>query len=180
MPLSNEILSMIWLGGLNILSDMLCKEDRSEFQDQVLTSLYLYSRNPLAREIADKLVYILVSLESILLKDANEPIMQNIGERIAFIIGKPIERIKIVQNVKDIYGLRSSFIHHGKDINFENIEVMKVFRENSWEVYLFLIHNIYKFKNKIELIEYLDKMEYGLLDNLSRKTCVFVELLLKV
>lgn len=123
--------------------------------------MFLYSRNSLAREVADKLVYILVSLESILLKDSNEPIMQNIGDRMAFLIGKPEERLEIVKNVKDVYGLRSSFIHHGKDISFENIESMKIFMRNSWQVNLFLIYNIYRFKNKLELIKYIDKIKYG-------------------
>ena len=162
MPFSDEMFSMIWSMGLNILTDILCKEDRSEFQNQVLTSLLIYSRNSLEREVADKLIYILVSLESILLKDSNEPIMQNIGDRIAFLIGKPEKRMEIVQNVRDIYGLRSSFIHHGKDISLENLEAMKIFMQNSWEVNLFLIHHVYKFENKLELIKYIDKIKYGL------------------
>src|SRR5438874_349915 len=55
-------------------------------------------------EVADKLVFVLVSLESMLLKDSNEPITKNIGERMAFLIGQSMdERKAIIQNVDVAY-----------------------------------------------------------------------------
>jgi hypothetical protein len=55
-------------------------------------ALLLYSRNSTASETTDKLVFVLVSLESMLPKDANEPISKNIGERMAFLVGNSVER----------------------------------------------------------------------------------------
>jgi hypothetical protein len=161
MVFSDEITSMISKMGLSILGDILRKEDLNEFQDKVLASLFLYSRNSLAKEISDKLVYILVFLESILLKDSNEPIMQNIGDRMAYLIGAPEERKEIVQNTKDIYGLRSSYIHHGEYINYNDRTKIKLFMQNAWKVKQFLIHNIYNFKNTKEFMDYIDRIKYG-------------------
>jgi len=45
------------------------------------------------------------------LKDSNEPIQKNLGERMAFIIGESLEeRKKIVANVEDFYRIRSRLV----------------------------------------------------------------------
>lgn len=161
MAFSDETLSMINKMGINILSDILSMDERSEFQDQVLGSLFLYSRNSLAKEVTDKLVYILVALESVLLRDSSEPITQNIGDRIAYLISAPEKRKDVVQNVKYIYKLRSDYIHHGENISYDDYEMIKIFMRNCWHVTQFLIHNIYKFKTKKEFMDYIDKIKYG-------------------
>lgn len=163
MVISDKTVSMFKDMGLQTLSDILCQESRNDFQDQVLTSLFLYSRSSIAKEISDKLVYILVSLESILLNDASEPITQNVGDRMAYLIASPKRRQEVVQNVKEIYKLRSSYIHHGKNISYEDGERVKKFMLNSWQVNQFLIHNINKFENKIKFIEYIDGIKYGVI-----------------
>ena len=57
--------------------------------------------------MADKLVYILASLESILLKNDSEPIQKNLGERMAFLIGPTVEARKtIIANVVETYARR--------------------------------------------------------------------------
>jgi len=52
----------------------------------------------LDEDAADKLVPILVGLESIILKDSNEPIMNNIGERMAALIGHGPASRKSIKN----------------------------------------------------------------------------------
>jgi len=158
---SDETLIILDKMGINILSNLLSVDERSEFQDQVLGSLFLYSRNSLANEVTDKLVYILVALESILLRDSSEPITQNIGERIAYLISPPEKRKDVVKNVKYIYKLRSNYIHHGENINYDDYEMIKIFMRNCWNVIQFLIHNIYKFKTKEDFMDYIDKIKYG-------------------
>jgi Apea-like HEPN len=80
----------------------------------VYDALLIYSRNSVAITPADKLVYILVGLESVLIRNSNEPLGKNIGERMAFLVGDTVDSRKaVLANVDEIYKLRSSFIHHG-------------------------------------------------------------------
>jgi hypothetical protein len=69
------------LPGLLDLLHSLARDHASDFRRQLYDALLLYSRNSTASETTDKLVFVLVSLESMLLKDANEPISKNIGEQ---------------------------------------------------------------------------------------------------
>ena len=74
-------------------------------------ALLIYSRNSVAITPADKLVYILVGLESVLIRNSNEPLGKNIGERMAFLVGDSVDSRKaVLANVDEIYKLRSSFI----------------------------------------------------------------------
>ena len=72
----------------------LASNSGTEFRQLLYDALLLYSRNSVVADVADKLVFILVSLESMLLKDSNEPIAKNIGERMAFLIGESVEERK--------------------------------------------------------------------------------------
>jgi len=63
--------------------------DRStEFCRSLYDALILYSRQAVAVEVSDKLVFTLSALESMLLRDGNEPIQKTLGERMAFLIGQ--------------------------------------------------------------------------------------------
>src|SRR5438876_427287 len=84
---------------------------------RIAVRVLLALRNSVAIEPADKLVYILVGLESMLLRSENEPLAKNVGERLAFLIGESKEkRIAVKNNVVEIYSHRSGFIHHGRSI----------------------------------------------------------------
>jgi len=58
----------------------------------------IYSRNSIATDISDKLLFVLVALESMLLKDSNEPLQKNIGERMAFLVGDSAQSRKVIAN----------------------------------------------------------------------------------
>jgi hypothetical protein len=126
-----------------------------DFRGQLYDALLLYSRNSTASEIADKLVFVLVSLESMLLKDSNEPITKNIGERMAFLIGQSVdERKAIVQNVDASYRIRSKFIHHGNSV--EDSEVIERFFEYAWQSFHAMLCQIDEFATKAALLEALE------------------------
>lgn len=131
--------------GLNVLSDLLMTRDKTDFQQKLLDALLQYSKNCLSRDASDKLVSILVALESIILKDENEPLGKNIGERMAALIGSTVdERKRILSNVAKTYGLRSSFVHHGKRISLDELQTLKDFMMNAWRSLGSLIDLHYK------------------------------------
>jgi hypothetical protein len=117
--------------GLDILSELLSRAKPTEFQKTVLASVLLYAKATRATELSNKLVYLLASLEGMFLKDENEPIQQNLGERIATLIGTNLENKKgIIKNIKAIYGLRSAFLHHAHTI--DNRNELEMFMRNAW------------------------------------------------
>jgi len=136
--LDSQTIDDLYSTGLEILDSLLQTSKRNLFQDKLLDALILYSRSAVSKDIADKLVYILVSLESIFLKNSSEPIQQNLGERIAFLIGDSLEsRKRIIKVVRDAYNLRSRFIHHGGSIN--DLETMREFMRYAWRAVVSLI-----------------------------------------
>jgi hypothetical protein len=60
----------------------------SKYQSCLYDALLLYGRNSVAAEPAEKLVFVIVALESMLLKNATEPIKKNIGERVAWLFAR--------------------------------------------------------------------------------------------
>lgn len=140
-------------GIISNLNKVLSKN--SEFACSLLDALQLYSRNSLTADPTDKLVFILVALESLLLKDRNEPIQKNIGERMAFLIGQDVDARKaIVANTGKVYEERSSFVHHGESVN--NVEVLAKFMLDAWTCFYTLIQEVDKIATKLQLIQALE------------------------
>lgn len=144
--------------GLDALSSLLAEERRTEFQETLLNAFLLYSKSSLAKDPTDKLVYILVALESILLRNNTEPVMQNISERMAILTFRALQKRKaLVSNVKQIYGFRSSYIHHGQSISTDKVEAIEEFMFNAWMFFSQLIANINNFETKEEMIETIEE-----------------------
>ena len=115
----------------------------------------MYSRNSVAVEPADKLVYILVGLESMLLRGENEPLAKNIGERLAFLVGESKEkRIAVKENAVEVYRHRSGFIHHGRSI--KDLDVLSTFMLNAWTCFNILLVNMDRYQTKDQLIDWLE------------------------
>jgi len=142
-------------------NEILKNSNLTKFQDDLLNSIIIYSKNTLKRDISDKIMYILVALESIFLKNDTEPIQQNLSDRIAFFISQNIEeRQKVVKLIKDIYGIRSRFIHHGLP-SMESIDTIIKFLDLTWHVFNLLLLNFDKFNSKDEFLTQLDTIKYS-------------------
>lgn len=140
-------------------SNLLCKDEPNEFQKKLIECINIYSKNTLRYDFFDKLIYMLVSLETMLLKNNSEPIQQNIAERIAFLIGKTIdEKKEIIKTFKKIYAIRSEFIHHGES-NIEETNLLKKLMEYTWLCFVKLIMTSDKYTTVIELIDALDTLK---------------------
>jgi hypothetical protein len=154
--LDDTLLSKMKGSGLDILSDLLVKEDRSEFEERILNALLLYSRSPLEKNIPAKLIYIFAALESVLLKDEKESIQQNISERIAFVIGTTTaERRSIISNIKSVYTFRSRFFHHGHGI--DEVETISIFMANTWRFFTRLIQCVNHFSTTADFLNSVEE-----------------------
>lgn len=110
--------------GIGILNDILRKEKLTSFEEKLLGSIILYSNATREKNLASKILYILSSLENIFLQNDTEPIMQNLSERIATLLGKNLQEKKdIIKTIRTIYSSRSKFLHHAQSMNqYEELE----------------------------------------------------------
>jgi hypothetical protein len=153
--LANSVLEQ-FSGLLEQLSRLLLPGNRTAYQETLCDALLLYSRNSVAVEPSDKLVYILVALESILLRNDTEPIMKSLGERMAFLIGKDIESRKaIIANVAEAYRLRSAFVHHGHSVS--DLDILSTFMLNAWTCFHNLVFHQDRLDSKDQLIAALEE-----------------------
>jgi hypothetical protein len=97
-------------------------------------------------------------MESVLLRNDNEPIQQNVGERMAFINANTVEeRQRIIRNLKAAYTLRSRFIHHGHTI--DQRETVWQLMISAWSLFTTLAKFSQRFETKDELIDHLEAMK---------------------
>lgn len=69
-------------------NEILLNKYKNEFNKKVYEALKIYSKHTLKNNPFDKLLYIFIALESILLRNNTEAVQQNLAERIAFSIEK--------------------------------------------------------------------------------------------
>lgn len=145
---------------LPYLTDLISEFGLTEFQSSLRLAVLTYSKGLTMREPNDKLVYVLSALESLLLRDTSEPIQQNLGERIAFLIGlNPDERLEIVRNVRSIYAMRSKYIHHRVSVTDE-AEIAN-FILTARVFFGAAITNSRNFKSKRDFIEAIERRKFG-------------------
>ncbi len=155
LPFRNIDITQFRKSGLASLSDLLCKDNLTGFEEDILDSFLLYSNATKEKELANKIIYILASLESIFLKNENEPIQQNLGERIATLIGRDLgEKKEIIKNVKSVYATRSAFVHHANSIT--QYEELEKFMFTSFKVLMTVLQNCNKFKSRDEFVTAID------------------------
>jgi hypothetical protein len=133
--------------------------DGSEFDKKLVETLLIYNRANISRDPVDKLIYVLVALESMLLKNQSEPIQAAVGDRMAFVVGKDAdERLQIAALVRDCYAIRSRFVHHGQAR--EDSAAMEKFLRYAWVFFTRLLRAHSSFASKDALLERLDRRKF--------------------
>jgi Apea-like HEPN len=145
---------------LDALVELIEEDGLSDFQKRLRTSILTYSKGVTMREPADRLVYSLSALESLLLRDSSEPIQQNLGERLAFLLHQdPIERQNTVKILREAYGLRSRYVHHQKSIAEEN--VLEGFFTVAASALFGALGNVRSFVTTLDFINAIDRVKFG-------------------
>lgn len=147
-------------GLLHLVSELADEtKPKSDFQKRLLDAMLLYSRNSVAREPVDKLVYIFAALESMLLKNSSEPIQDNIALRVAHLVGEDMpSRKQIAATLKAVYSQRSSFVHHG--LSIESAAAVSEFMVNAWTCFNSLMRRTGSVQSKDALIDQLDEKKF--------------------
>ena|ERR1043165_4908997 len=97
------------------------------------------------------------------LKNSSEPLGTHIGERMAYFAGHSAEEMEeIANNLKSIYGLRSSFLHHGQTVTIDHLRALEKFMMTAWHCLQGLINLAVNDKaTKDDLFNRLEKLKWG-------------------
>lgn len=145
---------------LATLSNALNRSVRTEYEDKVITALVLYSRVSVSPRLSDKLVYALVALESVFLRNDSEPIQTSLGDRLAFFVRREREsRKQVAKLTKAIYGARSRLVHHGKDVADD--PAIKQFMFIAWTALCQLTEIVDRHETIASLLDELDNRKYS-------------------
>jgi Apea-like HEPN len=143
--------------GLGLASNLIIKKDSTEFEDLILSSMHLFGRSLISREFQDKIVYALVSIETLLLQNQTEPIQSNVGLRLAFLTeSKPQKRKNVKETINEAYKLRSSYIHHG--IISEDWELLKDLQHIIWTAIMNALFSVDRFKTSKEFLDHIEQV----------------------
>lgn len=159
--IEDEFLTKFKELGWRELHDTLKKPSPSEFEEEALSSILLYGRSVLKAESADRLIYTFAALEGLLLRNTTEPLVQNIADRMAFALEKTREgRLRVIENVKRAYDIRSRFVHHREEPKDRN--VLLRFNHEAWMFFVRVITAaLPRFRTKEEFLNTIDNVKYS-------------------
>ena len=153
--LTEKDISNINKWGLASISLLLTSKNKTKFEQLIEHYIFLYAKVAFTNEPIEKIIYILTSLESVLLNNNSEPIVENLSVRMAFCIASGLEERKIlIKLIKNIYSIRSSYIHHGNSSS--ELEDISKFMEYVWIFFVKLVNNHKSYSTKEEFISAIE------------------------
>jgi hypothetical protein len=160
LHITNEAFNYMSSVGLAELGQLINEDGLTQFQQALRSSILTFSKGLTLVDVNDRLVHTLSALEGLLLKDENEPIQQNLADRMAFILfQEPQARMDAVKNLKAVYGMRSKYIHHRISLSDEH--ELETFVRNA---YLFLQGTLKRsrnFRTRADFISAIESKKYG-------------------
>jgi len=166
--LSKDQLTDFRKRGLQRIGALVLESGLTEFQRTLRSSLLAFSKGVTFPDINDRLVYTMSALEGLLLR-GSEPIQQNLGERMAFILFRdPQARKDTVRNLKEAYSMRSQYIHHRIDsADRANLEILL---RNAGFVLLYALRFIDRFNATNQFLDEIDNLKFGSRSNYVHPT----------
>lgn len=167
--------------GYEDLKNIFLSKKPTDFEKRLLTTIYWYgealktetfyeSKTALEGNsdykhleyfnLNQKFLKLMIALESILLFDENEPITNNVAERVAFILESKFDGRKSIKSIiQRLYKLRSGIVHHGKsNLSKDDVNLL------SWIVQktifnLIKLIKIVPLEEKEDLQKYLERLK---------------------
>ena len=150
--LSKENVSALWKAGLGIASTLISADGLGEFPLAVRTSLLLFGTGTTLFNPGDRLVYVLSSLEGILLKHSMEPTEFSVVERMSLLLGSDKQgREEVARNVREAYRFRR---RHGASVLTPHEEnSLAMFAHSAHVVLCIALENAHSFCRKADFID---------------------------
>ncbi len=127
----------------------------SDFERTLLKSIHWFSSHSIQPEMENKLLALLISLESLLTPRDGNPIGNAIAEGVAILLGKEVESRKLIKKrVKKLYGIRSGVSHGGNKAVLETD--FHELRAIVGSVIMKIITIMDHYKSQKELLEWIE------------------------
>ena len=154
--IGKQQLSMLKRVGLEEASKVILKEQRTQLEDLLLNCIKLFTKGIASREYQDKIVFSLVSVETLLLQNTSEPIQSTVGLRLAFLTENSTDgRKSVIELIKKAYTLRSAYLHHGKyDYDYK---ILQDLQHAVWTALRNVLMNRNRFTSQTELLDFIEK-----------------------
>jgi Apea-like HEPN len=143
--------------GVFTLATILAKPDNqiTHFEQVLLRAVHWYATSETQDELENRLLNLIICLETFLTPKENNPITTAVAEGVALILGKTLDIRKIIKKkVKDWYGMRSGVAHGGNKSVLETDcdELSDVARSVIYE----MIKQKDKFKTQKDLLDWIE------------------------
>lgn len=155
---------LVWFKecGLEQLAELAFHKEPSPFQQTVLKTVNLYSKSTLRADCEEKILYMLASVESLLILGKSENLMDPLANRMAFLLERdPTARKKVITLVKNVYEVRSDFVHHGEEIPDASLQLLHQFMRAIWGTIMIVARLSKSFKTKESFIAKLNNLRLG-------------------
>jgi len=150
--------------GFDVVSDILKKDEQNwtEFEKDLITSIRFIAISAQDEQIANAFVNSVISLEALLL-DEHESIIDNLAERIAFIIGKNAsERNQYFDEMRRLYKIRCNVVHSGNtDIKYSDLSLLRRFINYRCVVNLLNSYRSLKISSIKDLIKWIRDQKFS-------------------
>lgn len=181
--LDEEKLEFMKKHGFDELSNILKKDSISDYESRLLNSIYWFGealsisihdeKNLVFREskrkhenleyfnYGEKAVKLFTALESVLIFNKDEPLTENMSERVAMIRGNNYERRKKIKSrIKELYDIRSTIVHDG-NVFVSKYDVWDLSEQVRWVLIdLIKLKIEFDFKSRGDLRKYIDKLKF--------------------
>lgn len=158
--ISDELKRVLLEAGLEEVRQIVGRDERSKLEDALLEGMVTFGRAALTPDLGERLVWYCAGLESILLKDGSEAIVQNLAERLAVCAySTNDERTAAVADVRRAYSLRSGFVHRGAEVRTADREAVARLARHGLRLFMRIAKNTSRYSTKVELIEDVDRLK---------------------
>ena len=120
-----ELLHHLHKSGFGIANQLLCKIGLTDLEQRCLEAISHFAHGVSSTFPQDRLLHALVAVESLLLRDTNEPIKGSLSYRVARLATSTIEdRRKAKQDFLKGYDLRSKFVHRRTSLMIYKLRIL--------------------------------------------------------
>lgn len=142
---------------LHEATELMAKKKLSNLEMSLINSIHSFGRSLASPAFHDRIVYMTVAAETLLLQNETEPILSNLSRRLAFLAERGAQRRKeATEVIRDAYKVRSSYIHHGKVK--QDMDVLRKFQHIVWPAITNTLNLRHRLSTQKELCDYLEDL----------------------
>lgn len=153
--ITEEFLDSIAVELITAATQILAKDSRTELEELAINAVRRYAHGVGSPAVQDRLLHAFTAVESLLLANETEPIVDRLGLRMAFVNGANVQdRRQFIDDLKAGYGLRSRFIHHGHIPT--NVEQVNRALNACWQTVFSILLHTDTYETRAEMLRALD------------------------